>query len=176
MVLQNLKSNRDVLEEVEILEQHVHNHERWFGKSADQTGNNWGTKATLTPYRAISGLGVFGADANDEALVLGSADTPAVAGASTYDLHRILVIDQDDTSVYVIRVIWGTGTMADAEAAEQYADVMAITDITLNNLAGGGPVDLIMTRVNVGTKVWIRIKNATNNVYLDFFVGLHEYI
>ena len=29
---------------------HFHNREYWFGKSADQSGNNWGTRAGLT-YR-----------------------------------------------------------------------------------------------------------------------------
>ena len=159
----------NIVREVEKVEVHVHNRERWFGKSADQSGNDWGVEAGLTVYRAISGASAFGADANDEALLLGTADTPAVTGAIWYDAHRVMVSAVSVATDCVLRFIWGTGTMAAGESADQYSDVM-ITDAKK-----GGPIPLIMERVVVGTKLWARVKCATNNATFDFFIGIHEY-
>ena len=164
-----------IFDEVEIIETHIHNRERWFGKSADQSGDDWGIEAGLTPYQAISGNGDFGGDANDEAKVLGSEDTSSISGMTYFDPHRILVITQSVTTAYILRVIYGTGTMAAAESAGQYSDVPIISDTTKQNSAGGRPLDMIMPRCAAGCQIWIRIKNATDNATLDFLFGIHEY-
>lgn len=160
----------------DITHEHVHGREIWFGKSADQSGDNWGTIASLTPYRVISGNGDWGGDPNDEAKVLGPADTPFTAGRKTLDFHRLTGEDMDQTSIYVIRIIWGTGTMAEAIAAEQWSLAYLISDISRNALAGGAPLAIQSPRIAVGSKVWIQCKNATDNAYIDFFVGIHEYV
>jgi len=152
-------------------EHHLHNRERWFGKLGVQTGTDWGEEASLAPYRAISGNGVFGADPNDEALVLGTDDTPAIAGMTRFDAHRLLITAASNATDWVLRVIYGTGTMADAESAGQYSDVM------VQEARKGAPIEIIMTRGTCGsTKVWVRAKNATNNATIDFFIGIHEYV
>lgn len=158
-----------ITREISEVEQHVHNRERWFGKSADQSGNDWGVPGGLTVYRAISGNGVFGADANDEAKILGTADTPNRTGMVHFDLHRVMVSAVSNANDSVIRIIWGTGTMAAAETAGQYSDIM------ITQAKKGLPIPLIMPRVLVGNQVWVRVKNATDNATFDFFVGLHEY-
>ncbi|KKM05730.1 hypothetical protein LCGC14_1751110 [marine sediment metagenome] len=152
------------------LENHIHNRERWFGKSGDQSGNNWGTESSLTPFRAISGNIAFGSDADDEALVLGTDDTPCIAGTTRFDPHTIMVEAASVATEYVIRVIYGTGTMADAETAGQYSDTM-VTDAKK-----GEPLDIHMPRLTSGShKVWVRIKNGTDNATMDFHYGIHEY-
>lgn len=159
-----------LLAEIEIVEQHLHNRERWFGKSVNQSGNNWGTKASLTPFRAISGSGAFGSDTNDAAKVLGTEDTPAITGMVLFDLHQIMVEGASNATEFITRVIFGTGTMAEAEAAGQYSDEM------LTEARKGEPLDHIMPRLLCGMdKVWVRVKNASNNAWIDFHVGLHEY-
>ncbi|MCK5235922.1 MAG: hypothetical protein KAR06_02965 [Deltaproteobacteria bacterium] len=163
-----------ILSEAEEIEHHLHNRERWFGLAAVPSGTHFGDEAILTPYVAISGAGVFGADANDEANVMGTDDTPAIGGMTKYDLHRILVCDVDNAAPWVLRVIYGTGTMADAEGAGQYTDVMLLFAAGPNDV--GAPVNIIMPRLDCGVdKVWIRAKNANNNDTICFFVGLHEY-
>ena len=152
-------------------EKHVHNRERWFGKLGSQTATAWGEEASLTPYRATSGFGVFGADTNDDALVLGTDDTPAITGMTKFDLHRIDITAASNATDWILRVVYGTGTMADAETAGQYSDVM------VQEARKGAPVGVIMPRGTCGsTKVWIRAKNASNDATIDFFVGSHEYI
>ena len=151
-------------------DRHFHNRERWFGKSADQSGNNWGTQASLTPFRAISGNGDFGSDANDEAKVLGTDDTPAIAGSVEFDIRRLEVESASNANPFIVRVIWGTGTMAAAESAGQYSDVMVM------DARKGSPISCIVKRRTCGAdQIWVRIKNGTDNATLDFFNGAHEY-
>lgn len=157
------------------ISEHLHGREHWFGKSADQSGNNWGTVAGLTAFQAISGNSDFGSDANDEAKVLGSDDTPVRTGKKKFDLHRIVVVDQSSTTQYVLRIVWGTGTMAAAISAGQYSLCVVIADSTLALLASGAPFQLMMPQLAAQTKVWVQAKNGTNNATIDFLVGLHEY-
>ena len=151
-----------------ISEEHVHNRERWFGKSADQSGNDWATEAGLTVFQAASGDGDFGS----EIKILGSDDTPAIAGKSYFDFHRIFVVASSATSAYIVRFIYGTGTAADAEAAGQYTDIEYMKESAAGR---GAPADLRMPYLASGTKVWAKVKNATNGATLDFNFGLHEY-
>lgn len=151
---------------------HFHARERWFGISADQSGNDWALEAGLTPFRAISGNGIFGEDANDEAKVLGTDDTPVIAGKRLFDMHEIFITALSAATVYILRFIWGTGTMAASEALGQYADVPVMKE----SAAGRSLIQEIrMPKVAADTKVWCRAKNATDNATADFLVGLHEY-
>ncbi len=159
----------DILFQAEATERHHHNRERWYGISNDQTGNNWSTESRLMPFRAISGAGIFGVDANDEAKVIGSDDTPMQAGMTLFDFHRIMVTAVSNANESIIRIIWGTGTMADAEMVGQYSDAM------LTEARKGSPITILTPRIASGTKVWARHKNGVNNATIDFYLGLHEY-
>lgn len=153
-------------------DEHFHNRERWFGISGDQSGNDWAVEAGLTPFQAISGNGDFGGDPNDEAKVLGTDDTPAITNKKFFDLHRILVLTSSAATAYILRIVYGTGTMADAESAGQYTDVVFIRE---SGVGRGAPISVMMPKLAVDNKVWIRAKNATDNATIDFLVGLHEY-
>ena len=164
-----------LFQEILEVEKHIHNCERWFGLAAAPSGTNFGDQATLLPYVAISGAGVFGADGNDEAKCIGTDDTPAQTGMTRYDFHRILVVDVENAAPWVLSVIHGSGTMADAESAGQYTDVMI--QFAAGPLDVGAPVNILMPRLVCGVdKVWIRAKTATNNDEIDLFVGIHEYV
>ncbi len=157
--------------DIEEHDEHFHNRERWFGKSADQSGNDWAVPSGLTAFRAISGNSDFGGDADDEALLLGTADTPVIAGQTLFDMHRIMVDAASHANPWVLRTIWGTGTMADAETAGQYSDVM------VTEARKGSPTDIRILRLDAGVdKVWMRAKSGTDNGTIDFFVGAHGYV
>lgn len=160
-------------ETVEI-ELHLHNRERWFGKLAVQTATDW-AENNLSPYRAISGNNTYGADANDEALVLGTADTPIFAGNTRYDMHRIFVVAASSDTVYKLRFVYGSGTMADAIAAGQYSTTMIKIDPAVQSSPSVAH-EIMLPRGTCGvTKVWVQAWNATDNATIDFFVGIHEY-
>lgn len=154
-------------------DQHFMNVERWFGISGDQSGNDWALEAGLTPFQAISGNVDFGGDADDEAKVIGTDDTPVVAGKQFYMLHKLLVLTSSVATAYILRIVYGSDTMANNEAAGQYSDVGFIRE---SGVGRGSPIELKMPLLRAGTdKVWIRAKNATDNATIDFLVGLHEH-
>ncbi len=162
---------RETYDEAVIHDEHFHNRERWFGATTDQTGNDWAEEVSLNMFRAITGTSAFGVDANDEALVFGTDDTPAITGMVWFDLHRIWVDATSNANPYYLRIVYGTGTMTSSEGLGQY------TDVPISDARKGGPIPIIMPRRVCGSdKVWIRAKNATNNATIDFLVGSHEYV
>lgn len=159
---------------VHEIEKHFHSPEVWRGKLTVQTATAWADD-TLSPYRAISGSNDYGGDADDEALVLGTADTPVQSGYVKYDLHQMLFTELSTDTPFKIRIIWGTGTMADAITAGQCSEIIIQNNPT-GNKVGGSPLDVMMPRLNSGVdKVWIQAWNATDNATADFLVGFHEY-
>ncbi len=166
----------DILAEVNVIVEHFHNKEIWFGLAGAPSGTHFGDEDTLTPYVAISGAGVYGADANDEANVLGVDDIPARAGMTMFDMHRIFIIDFSHAAVYVIRIVWGTTTMAQGIIDENFTTIPVITTNLPVAQSGGVAFDVLMPRLISGVdKVWVQCKNVNNNASLDFLVGIHEY-
>lgn len=163
----------DIGQEVYEIEHHLHNRERWFGISGDQSGNDWAVAAGLTPFVAASGDGAFGTAIK----ILGTDDTPAIAGMTKFDPHRILVVAEENATPWVLRLIWGTGTSGDAESAGQYTDVMIVANIAGPPVRPNGmPIPLKTGRLNAGAdRLWLRVKNATDADELNFFIGVHEY-
>jgi hypothetical protein len=153
---------------------HHHNRERWFGKAADQSGDDWAADR-LVAYQAISGNGVYGADPGDEAKLLGRNDTPVLAGKTKFDLHRILLVNVSSSTEYKLRLAYGGGTLAEATAAGDYTELMVKFDPLAPAQSAGMPFNLQMPKLDASTKVWCQCWNATDNATVDFYVGLHEY-
>jgi hypothetical protein len=159
---------------VHEIERHLHGRERWRGKAASQTATDWAADL-LTPFRAISGANTYGADANDEALVLGTDDTPIISGMVRYDLHRIMMVGASSSTAYKLRIVYGSGTMADAITAGQFSELVIMSDPSAQQVPHD-VFDVMMPRGTCGvTKVWVQAWNATDNATIDFLVGLHEY-
>lgn len=175
MIVINGIDQSAVYQEVFEIDHHIHNQEIWFGKSADQSGTNWATEGSLTAFQAISGNADFGGDANDEALVIGSTDTPVRTGKKYFDIRRIFVNAVTTDTVYYLRLVHGTGTMAAAITAKQYTVIPVKYDSANPTESAGIPIDLISLRFQIGTKIWMQAKNATNNATISFYIGLHEY-
>ena len=160
---------------IEEIEKHFHNRERWFGISADQSGNDWALD-TLTPFRAISGNNDYGSDPNDEAKVLGTDDTPAITDMIKFDIHRLFIVAVSQDTPYKLCVSYGSGTLAAAIAANQCTQIVIMSDVTNPQQSSGNPFHILMPRVNCGIdKIWIRAWNVTDNATIDFLVGIHEY-
>jgi hypothetical protein len=159
---------------VHEVEKHFHNHEHWRGKLAVQTATAWADD-TLAPFRAISGADTYGADPNDEAQVFGLDDTP-INGAVKFDPNRILITAFSTDTPWKLRMVFGTGTMADAIIARQFTED-CMMNTTVGSKAGGTPVTFTVPRLNCGIdKVWMQAWNETDNATCDFLIGLHEYI
>ncbi len=152
------------------VDDHNHNPGRSFGKSADQSGDNWMTEASFTLFRAISGNGVYGAtDDADTTKVIGSDDTPLYTGAG-YDMREVLVVAVSEGTLYYIRFIWHTDNAALGIAANQFTELATLFDTTNPNLAAGISIETFMPDLEAGVKVWAQCANATDNATLDFIV------
>lgn len=157
---------------VHEIERHVHGRERWWGALAAPDETNAIEKNVTRPFVAISGNNTWGAAIP----VVGSSDNPVLATDVKFDFHRLLIADLDDeTDPWLIRLIWGTGTSLDAIAAGQYTELMVESNAVPGNRAGGQPLDVMMRRLDVGTKVWAQVWNNTNAETLSFFFGAHGY-
>lgn len=155
-----------IFAEVEYIEHHLHSIERWYGKSAAFTEID-AADNTLVPFRIDSGNNAYGTGV----CVLGSGDTPFIAGKTKFDLHEMLIIATERANEpYKIRIAWGA-TENDGVAAGNYSTRMFYPTSTLRN----APMDFRMPVLNAGTKVWINCWCASNTGYIDFFIGIHEY-
>ncbi len=157
------------------IESDIHGKNHWFGKSADQSGTNWATENKLTAYQAISGSNDFGGDASNEALILGSTDTPHITNHTIFSMHGLLIVDVSVSTEYVIRFIWGTGTMGEAITADNVSSTMAKFDSVNPQLSAGIELHVNLPELAAGTKIWVQVKNATDNATLDFYVAIIEH-
>lgn len=171
--------NNSLAYKVEEMEKHIHNVERWIGISGDQSGTDWSDSVSdatmIPPFVAISGDDTYGADADDEAKILGTSDLPLITDMVKSDIHHLFVVASDDTSIWWLRVVYGSGTMADAITAGQYSEYPVIPDAAVQGSISV-VTDILMPRITCGTdKIWVQGKNTTDNATISFYVGLHEY-
>jgi hypothetical protein len=156
-------------------EEHQHHITRWYGKKNPQGANDWAVlmDGHLTqPYRCISGAHAYGGDANDEALLFGTADVLWDSRFVCGDFDEFLVVANSADTVYLIRIIWGTGTMAAAITAGQYSTTAYIRKSTdTQRLRNTIKVPLI----GINAKIWAQCQNVADNATIDFFVGVHGY-
>jgi len=152
------------------VEKHFHNKQVWAGKLGSQTETNWAEINGLTAFRCTSGDGDFGSDASDEAQVFGSGDSSSANGAYM-DAGTVLIDSTSSTTAYVMRLVYGTGTLAAAISAGQYTTFM----VRVPASSRAAPLNIQMPRVAVGTKIWMQCKNATDNATVDFYIGGHFY-
>lgn len=152
-------------------ERHFHSYESWFETAASPSGE------TNVADRIGDGSGVFQIDAGNNdwgswVQVLGSADTPARAGNTKFDLHRLEISATERNEVYFVQVAFGDSGAAGLAAGDYTEAVFKAA----SNQVDSGPVIIQDRRKDVGTKAWARCKcPGQNTATLDFYLGLHEY-
>lgn len=151
------------------LERHFHNRGRFWGSNGAATETNAIQANVATPFVAVSGNNTWGTAIP----ICGTADDPTDGLGVKHDPHLLLVTDTDHATPYRFRFIYGTGTSAAAISAGQWSEEMFIT--SGGPFSTGVPVQFIMRRVDVGSKLWVQVWNATNGSNVDFFWGTHPY-
>lgn len=170
-----LGTHNSLAYKIHEIEGHSHNKSRCFGKSADQSGVDWALEDSLTTFQAISGPGAYGPGANDAAKIWGTGDLAPVTGDVMLDLHWLLVVALSEDTPYILRLVWGTGTMADAITAGQYTTVM-VQNIVTGSKANGAAIPVMTPRLTCGVdKAWLQAKNATDDATADVLINLHGY-
>jgi len=154
-------------------ERHLHNWERWFAAAAVPDGEDHVADSILTsdvPFVVDGGADDWGVWLQ----ILGATDTPAIAGNTKFDAHRLLFTAHEvNNNLYLIQYAAGASCAA-ALSAGTYTEFGVTT--------GGGnsqisPVGIIMRRRDIGTKIWIRTwaSNQAGGGTLSFIHGIHEY-
>jgi len=164
----------DIQKDSEYTEEHMHHKVRWYGKLNPQDATHWAVLLDghlAQPYRAISGNGVYGADAGDEAQLFGTDDTLEL-GYVVGDFDMILVTANSSNTLYLCRIVWGSGTLADAVTAKQYSEFVYLRSAADNVRK----IQVIPTPlIDINAKVWLQCQNVTDNATIDFVVGVHGY-
>jgi len=164
-------ANESVLARFEEIEGHLHNWERWLCAAAVPNGEvhvadriGTGTAAfTLT-----SGNDTWGAWVQ----ILGSSDTPVVAGHVKYDLHRMQVMVANTVAPYFLQVAFGSSGAAAVTANTLSSLVVNPASNTDKTVA----LPLLCKQQASGTKAWARCWCLGNNAKtLTVMLGLHEY-
>lgn len=158
---------------VEEIERHVHNWEDWFGQDgtpdAEVSVADDLTTGTLAVFQIDAGNDTWGAWVQ----ILGSGDTPNRSGNVKFDLHRVLVVDAEANSNAAFIQISAGATAAAGVSAGTYTTVGYMT---ATGAVQEGPIDVMLKRIDAGTKVWARcMAIGQNTMTLDFYFGIHEY-
>lgn len=155
---------------VKEIERHFHNRARFWGAVAVPDETNAIDANVDTPFVAVSGNDDWGTAIP----ICGTADIPVPSPDDVkFDAHLILVTDTDHSTPYRFRIIYGTGTSAAAISAGQWTEEMFIT--AGGPFLNGTPVEFLMRRVDVGTKIWVQVWSASDGSNVDFFWGAHGY-
>jgi hypothetical protein len=167
-------TNNSLAYRIGEVERHFHGWDRWLCAAAVPNGEVHvadrigATAASKVPFTITSGNDTWGAWTQ----ILGSGDTPVVAGNVKYDFHRILVLVANTVSPYFLQIGFGA-TGAAAVTAE------ALSSLVLNPASNTDKTDYldIMTRRQAaGTKAWARCWCVgASGKTLTIMFGLHEY-
>ena len=165
-------TNNSLAYRVHEIERHVHSYERWFGAATVPNGeihvaDRIGT--TTTAFQTDAGNLTWGSWLQ----VLGSSDTPADAGNTHFDLHRMQVVAVETANAtHFVQIAYGANGAA-ALAADTYTE-FAFRPQTVQ---GAETIIIIHThREDVGTKTWVRhLTVGQNTSTMSFFLGCHEY-
>lgn len=108
--------------------------------------------------------------------VLGSDDTPVRVIMTKFDFHKILVVSHEhNTTEYDMQIVCGESAGIAAKLIVE--DFTEITMVTGAGNSETGPTTVKQTRIDVGDKIWVRIRaNTKNTGTLDFKIGIHEYV
>jgi hypothetical protein len=152
------------------IEHHLHSGARWFETASVPVGE------THVADRIGSGGGAFRIDAGNLVWgawvqILGSSDTPTVAGKVYFDPHQIIVEDTEKASTYFVQIARGASGDAGL-AAGTYSEFVYGASVQKDT----GIIMVQIDRAPVESKLWARcICPGQNTGWFDFYIGLHEY-
>jgi hypothetical protein len=168
-ILNGISTIDEAAQESYITEHHVHARERWLSKMAVPSGGKV-AEYGMTPFTLTSGNDTWGAYVQ----LLDINDTPSIPGYKFFDFRRVFVMDVDSTATYRVRFAYGNDTSTEAVAALEYTDFIYRVNVTNSDRR---PVDVMMPRLPVGTKMWGSTWcDGMDAKILSLVVGGHLYL
>ena len=158
------------IKRVREIENHLHNIHRWFGVAAVPSGTHFSDLNVKTSHQITSGADTWGAWTQ----ILGSDDTPAIAGMVKFDLDEILITDvvaTADKALHMIQIGWGP-VSADIVANETFTEINVMPLRSGANLPVGDKFDDLAAGIAVWIRHWVAGLNAQT---MDFRFDIHEY-
>lgn len=156
------------------IERHFHGRERWFGAAgtpAAETHVADRMAGGINPFTLIAGNNTWGAWLQ----ILGSSDTPVMAGYAYNDPHRYLVTAANSTNPYIIQVI--AGESADIVANLAAGNYTETAFIAPSNNLDNGIQEIMSRRIPSGSKAWARCACiGSNGTTISLYFGIHEYV
>lgn len=149
----------------------LNHYERWFGLATVPSGE------THRADRLGVGVNPFVIDAGDNdwgawVQVIGSADTPFVAGLARYNVNSISVTALERDAVYFIQLAFGA-TAADALTANTYTETAFKPS---SNTTVEFSYQVRARRQAAGTKAWARcLCPGQNTATASFYLSVIEY-
>ena len=160
------------------IEQHLHHKVAWYGKRNPQTATLWADGATLNPYVVTSGNNTWSA-VGEEALLFGADDVLAelgIAGLVAGDFDILLTVSNSSITVSKLRVVWGTGTLAQAIALGQWSEnmfVKSVAGVQIPRLITCPVIPFFIAGLPI--QIWMQHWNLTDDATIGFFIGAHGY-
>jgi hypothetical protein len=139
------------------IERHFHSYERWLGVGGE----------TENLFVIDGGNLVFGSWTE----ILTAGMTPVIAGATHFDLHRVMVADCERTAPYRVQFAFGSDPAA-AYTAGDFTELVYSPNLTSQDRA---PMDINSRRKAAGTRVWARCRVNADTGTFSFLLGIHEY-
>ena len=170
-------ANEPIYNRLYEIERHFHNYERWFGKAVTATATHFADRIGKTeaggaevPFQIDAGNDTWGTWVQ----LLGEDDTPAVAGNTKWDIHRLMIVDVErDASTHFVQIGFGA-TGAAALLANTYTEFAYKPQATNTEET---PIDVMTRRQANDTLAWARVMVIAGDTgTVDFYLGLHEYI
>ncbi len=156
-----------------ITEAHQHHQEFVLSKYHTQTSTN---KADTSASKFYTFDLTAAADSTlgTAVQILGTDDTPFIAGHTTFDFDKGKVIAVNSNVVYIVRISWGASAAA-GQAVGNYTDTWVHGDASNPQLSNPTTFDISMPRLPVDTLVWAQISNPAGGQTMSFLFEAHEY-
>lgn len=153
---------------IEEIEKHFHSVGKFLGLAPNVSGithNASGMDSATTAFQLDAGNNAFCA----WTLLIGTGDTPVVAGNTSFDPHLLYISSAERNKTYWIQLSSDTTSAADITEAMFSPQAAAAAGRRM-------PVAVRSPRLLAGTAYYGRIKCPTQDTAtLDFYIGLHEY-
>jgi hypothetical protein len=149
------------------------NYNKWYGLAAtpDAELHRADRMADeIQPFTLLTGSKTFG----NWVQILGSSDTPLVAGMKLFNINEFLVTVTDSTTAFIMQLVSGeSADIAAKIAAEKFDEFPYIAATVAND---SGIIELKRLKIEAGTKVWCRACCMNESAKsISFYFGLQEF-